>query len=156
MNGTVVRNIRRADAAALAALEKLGVATVHEAQGRSGLMRPDVRPVWSGARLCGSAVTALIHPGDNWMIHVAVEQCREGDVLVVAPTSPSDAGYFRELLATSLAAHGVRGLVIDAGARAAADDRVTVLEPGPRPGPRTAPAVRTPGGAPRSHEGTRS
>jgi 4-hydroxy-4-methyl-2-oxoglutarate aldolase len=97
MNGTVVRNIDRADAAALAALEKLGVATLHEAQGRSGLMRPDVRPVWSGARICGSAVTALIHPGDNWMIHVAVEVVKPGDVLVVACSSDNLDGAFGEM-----------------------------------------------------------
>ena len=117
MTSTVVRNIHRADAAALAALEKLGVATVHEAQGRSGLMRPDVRPVWSGARICGSAVTALIHPGDNWMIHVAVEVLKPGDVLVVACSSDNTDGAFGELLATSLKARGAKGVVLEVGCR---------------------------------------
>ncbi len=102
MNGTVVRNIHRPDAATLAALEKLGVATVHEAQGRSGLMRPDVRPVWTGARICGSAVTALIHPGD---------------VLVVACSSDNADGAFGELLATSLKARGAKGVVLEVGCR---------------------------------------
>lgn len=115
--GKVVTNIRRADANAIAGLSGIGVATVHEAQGRCGLMNPELNPIFPGALIAGPAVTVSIPPCDNWMIHVAVEQCQPGDVLVVAPTSYSDAGYFGELLARSLVARGVVGLIIDAGCR---------------------------------------
>ena len=117
MKPTIVRTISRAEAGDVAALGELGVATVHEAQGRRGLMKPYLRPVYPGARVAGPAVTVLSHPGDNLMIHAAVEICRPGDVLVVALLADSTDGMFGELLACSLRAHGVAGLVIDAGAR---------------------------------------
>jgi 4-hydroxy-4-methyl-2-oxoglutarate aldolase len=117
MKTVVVRNIDRTGADVVKRLGALGASTVHEAYGRAGLMKPYLRPVWAGGEAAGSAVTVLAHPGDNWMIHVAVEQCRPGDILVVGCSADNTDGMFGDLLATSLKARGVTGLVIDAGCR---------------------------------------
>jgi 4-hydroxy-4-methyl-2-oxoglutarate aldolase len=115
--GIVKRNIQRADPAAVEQLSRFGSATVHEAMGRVGLMKPYMRPIYTGANLCGTAVTVLLHPGDNWMMHVAAEQIQEGDVVVAACTAESTDGFFGDLLATSFRARGAKGLVIDGGCR---------------------------------------
>ena len=115
--GIVVRDVTRADPAAVERLGRLGVATVHEAQRRTGLLQPYMRPVWPTAAACGTAVTVLAQPGDNWMLHVAAEVIRPGDIVVVAVTTANDDGMFGDLLATSYRARGARGLVIDAGVR---------------------------------------
>ena len=115
--GVAVRNVPRADAKAVERLSRHGVATIHEAQGRTGLLKPYMRPIWPGAALCGTAVTVLAQPGDNWMLHVVAEMIRPGDVVVVAMTTDNEDGMFGDLLATSYRARGGCGLVIDAGVR---------------------------------------
>jgi len=117
----VIEKYSRTDAATVNELGKYGVATIHEAQGRKGLMAPYMRPIYPGTRISGTAITVSVPPCDNWMIHVAAELCQDGDIMVVAPTSYSDAGYFGDLLATLLMSRGVRALVIDAGVRDIAD-----------------------------------
>ncbi|WP_341645544.1 4-carboxy-4-hydroxy-2-oxoadipate aldolase/oxaloacetate decarboxylase [Thauera sp. SDU_THAU2] len=119
--GIVKRNIVRADKAAVDKLSRFGVATIHEAMGRVGLMKPYMRPVYAGAKMCGTAVTILLQPGDNWMMHVAAEQLQEGDVAVAACTTDNTDGFFGDLLATSFKARGARGLIIDGGVRDVAD-----------------------------------
>ena len=120
-SGIAVRNVRRANAQAVAKLAKFGVATIHEAMGRTGLLSPGLRPIYRGARVCGTAVTVLGHPGDNWMLHVAAETLQQGDVVVMGFSSATSDGMFGDLLATSFRARGGTGLIIDAGVRDTAE-----------------------------------
>ncbi len=115
--GIVKRNVQRTDKAAVEKLSRFGSATVHEAMGRVGLMKPYMRPIYAGAHACGTAVTVLLHPGDNWMMHVAAEQIQPGDIVIAAVTADCTDGFFGDLLATSFLARGAKGLVIDAGVR---------------------------------------
>ncbi|PKO41374.1 MAG: 4-carboxy-4-hydroxy-2-oxoadipate aldolase/oxaloacetate decarboxylase [Betaproteobacteria bacterium HGW-Betaproteobacteria-6] len=115
--GIVKRNIVRADPAAVEKLSRFGVATIHEAMGRVGLMKPSIRPIYTGAHICGTAITVLLQPGDNWMLHVAAEQIQPGDVVVAGCTADSTDGFFGDLLATSYQSHGAKGLIIDGGVR---------------------------------------
>src|SRR5207248_1068043 len=124
--GVVYRNIRRADADVAGRLGAFGTATIHEAMGRMGLLKPYMRPIYAGAQASGTAVTVLLHPGDNWMLHVVAEQIRPGDIVVAAVTADCTVGYFGDLLATSFKGRGAQGLVIDAGARAPAKGRIEI------------------------------